>query len=57
MPDIPEAALAAAERAIIEAATDFGTDNVAGPSRDLARAAAAPDATPTMRRPLGVLPA
>jgi hypothetical protein len=40
MPDYPASALAAAERAIIEAATDFGQDNiVAGPSCDLARAA------------------
>ena len=40
MPDIPAPALDAAERAIIEAATDFGHDDiVAGPSGDLARAA------------------
>jgi hypothetical protein len=40
VPDIPAASLAAAERAIIEAATDFGQDNiVAGPSSVFARAA------------------
>jgi hypothetical protein len=40
VPDIPPASLAAAEYAIIGAATDFGQDNiVAGPSCDLARAA------------------
>jgi hypothetical protein len=40
MAEIPAAALTAAERAIIEAATDFGQDDiVAGSSRNLARAA------------------
>jgi len=41
VPDtIPDEWIDAVERAIIEAATDFGQDSiVAGPSRDLARAA------------------
>lgn len=30
MPEVPPAALAAAERAIIEAATDFGHDDIGG---------------------------
>jgi hypothetical protein len=54
VPDIPKAAVDAAERAIIEAATDFGQDNiVAGSSCDLARVAlgaAAPILAETVAR-------
>ena len=39
MPDDPQAALAAAERALIVAAADFGTDVIAGTPPVLARAA------------------